>query len=125
MGKINNITNCNKTLCYNLTLDYSVSQTNIISQIEKSDKCYQEITFLCFASKISQFATWVDRNGEYRKYFTGIDKNLCECSKNESCFQIGDFADFTISCNCDHGDPVRRKDTIKIKNKVRHFSTFF
>ena len=120
MGKINNISYCNETICFKLSLKYSKSQTDISSLIRKSDKCHQELKFQCFGSRLSQFGSWTDRNGKYHKYFTDIDKNKCECAKNNSCFKIGKI--LTASCNCDHGDPVQRQDTIILTDKVCFFS---
>ena len=91
------------------------SQQDIELLIEKSDDCYQEINFYCFASKLSQFASWTDNHGELQQFFSNANENSCECGRNKSCVTIGNLYH---SCNCDHGDPVQRQDTIQISDKV-------
>ena len=93
-----------------------MSKYDIGFLIDKSDNCYQTLTFHCFSSKLSQFASWKGINGQFHQYFTNPKENICECSKNNSCTKIGNIH---LHCNCDHGDPVQRQDLIIIRKKVR------
>ena len=114
--EVKNITYCIEKNCFNLTLNYNVDMDHIASLIEISDKCSQTITFTCYISKFSQFASWTDRNGNYHQFFTNSSINICECKKDDSCFKIQDIVE--PNCNCDHSDVVQRQDEIKITNKV-------
>ena len=102
-----------------------MSKYDIRFLIDKSDNCYQTLTFHCFSSKLSQFASWKGINGQFHQYFTNSKENICECSKNNSCTKIGNIH---LHCNCDHGDPVQRQDLIiirkKVKNRLPSFAKF-
>ena len=114
--EINDITYCTDKNCYNLSLYYNIDMDQIVSLIGISDECSQTITFSCYISKFSQFASWTDRNGNHHQFFTNDSTNICECKIDDSCFKIHDIVE--PNCNCDHGDVVRRQDEIKITNKV-------
>ena len=116
MNIVNEINNCTKKKCYNLDLQYSMEQKNIASLIEVSEECSQTIKFDCYLSKFSQFATWIDIKGQHHKFFSHTDKNMCNCSKDDSCYKVQDLV--VENCNCDHSDPVARSDIITITDKV-------
>ena len=117
MDKNTVVTYCQEKNCFNTTLTYPVTSTNIKSLIETSMECYQDITFHCKSSKITKYASFTDLSGDYHKFFSNHEKNICQCSENNSCFEIPEIA--ITSCNCDHGDPVERQDKIKITKKVK------
>ena len=114
--EINDITYCTDKNCYNLSLNYNIDMDQIVSLIGISDECSQTITFSCYISKFSQFASWTDRNGNHHQFFTNDSTNICECKIDDSFFKIHDIVE--PNCNCDHGDVLRRQDEIKITNKV-------
>ena len=99
--------------------------------IEISKSCYQSVTFKCYISKFTDFASWTDINGGKHKYFSNKAKNVCECANNSTstCFKIHGANDY--SCNCNVGDPTEREDVIRITNKEIlplksfHYGSFF
>ena len=95
-------------------MNYEISISEISQLIESSEECYQEIWFSCFSTKLTKHAAWRDRNREVHEYFTNDDMNICDCSKNDSCFSVIG----TNQCNCDTGDIVQREDKIRIFDKV-------
>ena len=113
IGQAIDVFNCRDKMCYNLTLDYSMSKSHMNSIIDNSASCYQEIIFKCVISRISGVASWSDRFGMNHKYFTGNWSNVCECHKSNTCYK----SSFAFQCNCDQGDPVPRQDTIRIQDK--------
>ena len=129
VGEEIQIEQCTEKFCFSLNLDYGEASIEYINAlIETSQECHQEILFDCYASKFSKFAAFNDTNGNFHEFFTHDDKNVCECSLNDSCFEIPDIS--APKCNCDHGDPVQRQDKIQItekviclqKIKINHFS---
>ena len=117
MDIVNPITHCNNSNCYNLTLEYLVSDEHLASLLSISESCYQEINFNCFASRFSNVAAWQDRNMKIHNFFSHHDKNVCQCGKTNSCFKIHESSSAT--CNCDAGAIVQHTDTIRITDKVQ------
>ena len=110
------INHCDNQNCYNLTLDYQVSNEHIESLLSISENCYQDIIFDCLASKFSDVAAWQDRNMKLHNFFSHNDTNICECDKTNSCFKFHES--YHATCNCDAGALVQQNDTIRITNKV-------
>ena len=113
---VNEINYCAEKKCYKLDVEYSLEVSHISALKEASEECSQTIKFDCYLSKFSQFATWIDIKGQHHKFFSHTDKNMCNCSKDDSCYKVQDLV--VENCNCDHSDPVARSDIITITDKV-------
>jgi hypothetical protein len=65
------IEKCDKESCFTISISYKAPMDQMISLIQTSDECYQEIHFSCYLSKISNIASWTDQHGQRQTYFTG------------------------------------------------------
>ena len=115
-NQFTNVTKCSSTSCFNLSLTYSDPIETIKKVVKESDHCFQTLWFGCQSSKITQFASWTDFNGNHHEYFSSNQNNICECAKNGSCSVIGQSK---TECNCDHASPIERQDEIQIHDKVK------
>ena len=116
-GLPNEIHHCKTKDCYSLSVQYPGVTPELIQYVLKiSERCYQEVKFECYISKLTHYASWTDIHGNSHDYFSRSDRNECQCSKNESCFNA--HVVNINKCNCDIGDPTMREDIIRITNKV-------
>ncbi|XP_059355989.1 contactin-associated protein-like 5 [Carassius carassius] len=83
--------------------NYSASSEQLKALVSLSEHCEQRIAYHCRRSRLfnpwdsSPLSWWVDRRGEKRTYWGGIQPGVqqCSCSLEENC------ADMNYFCNCD------------------------
>uniref|UniRef100_A0A8C2DU61 Contactin associated protein-like 5a n=1 Tax=Cyprinus carpio TaxID=7962 RepID=A0A8C2DU61_CYPCA len=83
--------------------NYSASPEQLKALVSLSDRCEQRIAYHCRRSRLfnpwdgTPLSWWVDRRGEKRTYWGGIQPGVqqCSCGLEENC------ADMNYFCNCD------------------------
>ena len=96
------MTQCDSKDCFVASLNYSGAPLDQLAYLaELSASCRQRIDFDCLHAPISDFGSWIDRNGERQTYFTGSNfgEKICGCSENSTC----KYSPKEALCNCDHG----------------------
>ena len=118
-GATNEIDHCTGHMCYHLDIKYPADIQQIVSLIDLSETCTQDISFDCFLAPLytdnQPIGVWVNRNGENEIYFTGSNsgQHICECGVIRNC----SGAERNLTCNCDAADlPIMQNDSGKITN---------
>uniref|UniRef100_A0A8C1XEB7 Contactin associated protein-like 5a n=1 Tax=Cyprinus carpio TaxID=7962 RepID=A0A8C1XEB7_CYPCA len=83
--------------------NYSASSEQLKALVSLSEHCEQRIAYHCRRSRLfnpwdgTPLSWWVDRRGEKRTYWGGIQPGVqqCSCGLEENC------ADMNYFCNCD------------------------
>ena len=101
-------------VCFHLELKYPTKMEQMVSLIDLSDTCIQEITFNCFLAPLSvngeAIGTWVNRNGGNETYFTGSNHgtHICDCGVKKECSDT----EHSNVCNCDAAElPIGQVDS--------------
>ena len=101
-------------VCFHLELKYPTKMEQMVSLIDLSDTCTQEITFNCFLAPLSvngeAIGTWVNRNGGNETYFTGSNHgtHICDCGVKKECSDT----EHNNVCNCDAAElPIGQVDS--------------
>ena len=100
-------------VCFRLDLTYPTKMEQIVSLIDLSENCTQEIRFNCFLAPLEvngeAIGTWVNRNNGNETYFTGSNSgtHICECGLTDSCSD----SEHLNTCNCDASElPIEQFD---------------
>merc|ERR1712198_190403 len=109
---------CPTKNCYELDISYNASWKQIDALKSISEECFQEISFDCFLSGLSNLdgpiGSWLDVAGDPQIYFVGQNygSHLCSCALDESCSESA----HNYKCNCDAQIPELQNDNGFITN---------
>jgi len=83
-------------------MTYAATKKQIEALMKISTECTQSIEHHCYFNAITNFAWWIDRNGNKIEYWNG-DLNPaakgCKCAQSANC--ENDFGPAGL-CNCDN-----------------------
>jgi len=109
-----NLQNCESgSGCASVNVSYEVNMNQIMSIVDSSTYCQQELIFSCNMSPLvldgESFSTWKYRNGRNQSFTQ--DNAQCECNDDGTCL------DATVPCNCYSKLRLPLKDTIRITDR--------
>ena len=116
------IQHCDGPGCYSRNITYDNPMTQIISLIEHSDTCSQELKYECYFAPLQyqgvDLGYWLDKNGDKQIYWTGANygRHFCSCHfEEEGCFGQQTYGN---NCNCDSSAASELSDVGIITNST-------